>query len=81
MIQQPQKEQTYKFNCKLFVNQGEDGKEKVVMHHSFKNGKLTPETYSSDLEGKEGILTIKRNNQNFQKLDLELDVKLNYVKL
>jgi hypothetical protein len=38
-------------DCELFEIKGENGKEQVVMHHSFKNGKLTPDSYSADLEG------------------------------
>jgi hypothetical protein len=52
-----------------------------VMHHSFKNGSLIPTSYSPDLEGKDKNLTIKRNNQNFQKLDFLLDPELDNINM
>ena len=49
-------------DCELFEHEGEWGEMQFVMHHSFKNGKLTPDSYSPDLEGQVKNLTIKRNN-------------------
>ena len=40
------------------------------MHHSFKDGLLSPVSFTSDLKGKSKKIEIKRNKENDQKLDL-----------
>jgi hypothetical protein len=46
-------EQIYLMDCEMFEIESPngDGKKQVVMHHSFKNGSLTPHSYSPDLKG------------------------------